>query len=245
MIEDDPVLGTFIDNYPSDRTRLLMMAGAMLAVVWFVITVALWQVEDGLASAITVVAIGLATLIIGWFLAHYWNREVILYKRGFSYREGSYLAFIRFENVTQIHQKAERLSYFGGVIRRTIYRMTITTDQDEKIVLHNNFYRKMSDLSLRMEIAVTEALRYRTRQILDDSKKVAFTDVLMVGNLGLYAEDRQLIWEDLKAVSVKGGQLRIASHDDDSWYSAPIEAVANIRLLLELLRERLPEEVTA
>ena len=245
MIEDDPVLGTFVDNYPSDRTRLLIVAGSVLAIVWFVTTVALWQVDDGPASLITVAVIGIATLIIGWFLAHYWNREVILFKRGFSYREGSYEAYIRFQNVVTIHQKAERFSYFGGLIRRNIYRVTLTTDQDEKIVLHNNFYRKMSDLSLRMDIAVTETLRPKIKQILDDGKKVAFGDDLMIGNLGLHVNDRDLLWEEMTTVNVKGGQLRIASRNDESWYTAPIEDVANIRLLLELLRERLPEEVMA
>ena len=245
MIEDDPVLGAFIDNYPSDRTRLLLVAGVALGIVWFIITVMLWQVEDGLASAVTVIVIGIATLFIGWFLAHYWNREVVLYKRGFSYREGSFLAFIRFHDVIKIHQKAERLSYFGGLVRRTIYRMTITTDQEETITLHNNFYRKMSDLSLRMELGVTESLRPKAKQTLNDSKKVAFTDVLMVGNLGLHVDDQQLTWDAVKTIMVKGGHLRIISQDDELWYSAPIEAVANIRLLLELVRERLPEEVTA
>ena len=92
MIEDDPVLGAFIDNYPSDRTRLLLFGGAIMGIIWFVVTIALWRVDDGTAFSVTVGIIAIATLGVGWFLTHFWNREVIIYKRGFSYREGSFLA---------------------------------------------------------------------------------------------------------------------------------------------------------
>ena len=51
MIDDDPVLGPYIDHHPSDRLRLLIVGGAVLGVVWFVVTVALWQAEVGLADA--------------------------------------------------------------------------------------------------------------------------------------------------------------------------------------------------
>ena len=36
---------------------------------------------------ITIAAMGIATVVVGWYVAHLWNREVVLYERGFSYRQ--------------------------------------------------------------------------------------------------------------------------------------------------------------
>jgi VIT1/CCC1 family predicted Fe2+/Mn2+ transporter len=81
VLEDDPALGAALANYPSDRARLLVIGGAILAVVWLVVTVALLNVEEGQAAAITILVMGAATVIVGWYVAHLWNREVVLYAR--------------------------------------------------------------------------------------------------------------------------------------------------------------------
>lgn len=237
MIEDDPVLGAFIDNYPSDRTRLLLFGGAIMGIIWFVVTIALWRVDDGTAFSVTVGIIAIATLGVGWFLTHFWNREVIIYKRGFSYREGSFLAFIRYEDIISIRQKAEQLSYFGGIIRRTVYRVTIKSNQDEIIIL-NNLYRKMQDLSIRLEVAITHSLRPRIVAKLEKDEQVAFGNTLSMSAQGLHHAGQDLLWEAYQAYSVKGGMLQIMSQDNDSWFTTPLEEVDNLRLLIDLLRER-------
>lgn len=236
MIEDDPVLGAFIDNYPSDRTRLLLFGGAIMGVIWFVVTIALWRVDDDTASAVTVGIIALATLGVGWFLTHFWNREVIVYKRGFSYREGSFIAFIRFDDIASIRQKAEQMSYFGGIVRRTVYRVTITTTQDEIIRL-NNLYRKMQDLSVRLEVAVTQVIRPRIEAKLQAGEQVTFTSSLSMSATGLHHAEQVLPWESYQGYSVKGGMLQIMAQDNSIWYSTPLEDVDNLRLLVDLLRE--------
>ncbi|MEQ8672587.1 MAG: hypothetical protein RLP44_17010 [Aggregatilineales bacterium] len=238
IIEDDPILGKFIAFYPSNRARLLLIAGGILGVVWFVVTVALWEVEAGLASAITVAVISATTLLVGWYVAHLWNREVILFEHGFSYRQGSYNAFIQYSDVRTIRQKAERLSYFGGWVHYTVYKVMLKTSLDEVIVL-NNIYRKMDDLSVRIEAAVTIFLRPYVKAQIQEHGSMPFAQSLSVTENGLNSEQRTLDWAQLGGYEVKNGALTIKTGANVSWLTVPLDEVDNIRLLLELLREHM------
>ena len=83
IIKDDPILGQFIATYPVNRLRLLILGGLVLGVVWFVTTVTLWNVDQDIASIATVTIIFVVSLVVGWGIMHLWNREVVLYERGF------------------------------------------------------------------------------------------------------------------------------------------------------------------
>lgn len=238
IIEDDPILGRFIAFYPSNRARLLLIAGAILVVVWFVVTVALWQVEAGLASAVTVAVISATTLVVGWYVAHLWNREVILFERGFSYRQGSYNAFIQYTDVRSLRQKAERLSYFGGLVRYTVYNVSLKTEFDELIVL-NNIYRKMDDLSVRIEAAVTIHLRPYVENQIAEHGVMPFGEAIRITRDGLQSEQGDLNWADFGGYEIKNGALLIKTHSGEVWLSEPLTEIDNIRLLLEMMRERL------
>lgn len=234
VIEDDPVLGAFVAHFPSNRARLLLIGGGALVVIWFVVTVALWQVEAVLASTLTVGILSVATLAAGWYIAHLWNREVILYERGFSYREGSNLAFIHYADVTSLRQNAERIAYFGGLVRRVTYRAIIKTTQDETIIL-NNVYNRVEELSIRMEQALTLTLKPGTEQALQAGQRVAFGDSLALSADGLHEGARTLPWTDLDSWAVRQGRLIFHSKSGGEWYTIPIGEVDNIRLLLDLL----------
>ncbi len=237
IIEDDPILGKFIDLYPSNRLRLLIIGGGVLAVVWFVTTVALWQVEEDLASAITVAIISITTLGVGWYMAHWWNREVILFERGFSYRQGSTTAFIQFADVRTIRQRAERRAYFGGLIRRTIFNVTLKTQYDEIIVL-DNLYNKIDDLSERLEIGVTNTLRPIVEARIEADGVAHFGNVLSLTADGLRANGDDLYWDEYGGFTVKEGALHLKRRDESTWLRVHLDEVENIRLLLQSIREK-------
>lgn len=234
---DDPVLGKYIRHYPSDRLRLLLLGGVVVGVAWFVTTVALWQVESDQAFIITVVVLFLVTLVVIWFMAHLWNREVVLYEQGFSYREGSHTAFILYATVSRFRQQAERRLYFGGFVRRTVYNLSIYTDEDEHIRL-NSLYRRIDELSLRLEQKITAAQLGAARRQLQEGGKVVFNSGLSMDAEGLHTGDYRLRWEDLGGHKLQNRQIHIAAKSGEVWHSAPLAGVDNVRLLIELLREQ-------
>jgi hypothetical protein len=242
ILQDDPVLGSFIANFPADRGRLLLTGGAVLAVVWFVVTVALWQVEAETAFLITVVILGIAALGVGWYISHLWNREVILYERGFSYREGSHTAFVRHHEIRAIRQRGERVSYFGGLLRRTRYQLTITTEYDEVITL-TMLYRRLDELAQRLEAAMIRARRPEIERRLAEGERLTFADSLQLSAGGLHHNGRDLPWDDFGGYRVNNGQLILLARGggDTGWHSVALSEVDNLRLLVDLLHEAPPQ----
>lgn len=234
-LDNDPVLGAVVANYPSDRARLLRIGGALLLVIWLLVTAALLNVEEQLAAVLTVLIVGSATMVVGWYIAHLWNREVVLYERGFSYREGSYNAFILYNNIISVRQLAERRAYFGGLIRRTVFRFTVKTSEDEIIIL-NNIYKRVEELGTRLEQQSLPAIRALMARALGEGKRFPFGDALSVGADGLYAGQRALAWTAYTGLKIQHGRLQIFS-GDTVWLALPLETVDNLLLLLETLRQ--------
>ncbi len=239
-LDDDPVFGAAIANFPSNRARLLAIGGAILVVVWLAVTFALLGVDEGAAAIITVLVMGLTTIVVGWYVAHLWNREVVLFARGFSYREGSYNAYILYDDVRSFRQHAERQAYFGGLIRRSVYRFSIQTIHDETIVL-TGVYRRVNQLGARLESCVIPVVKARMERQLAEGKPFDFAATLSVTRDGLCDGERDLRWDEFGGCKVQGGRLNLFRAGDDSpWFSIALAEVDNLALLVTVLNERKP-----
>lgn len=236
-IADDPILGPVVVNYPSDRLRLLIVGGGVYAVSAVVLNVAFLPVEAQTASIIVIGLMTVLALVIGWVILHSWNREVVLYERGFSYRQGSQLAYILFNEVRSIHLHAERVAYFGGLIRRTIRRFTLVTVHDETVLLDSR-YRRVDDLLSRLERAILPHLRAHADKRLAEGQTVRFGARLGLWSAGLSVDERQLPWTDYHSYGVQGGQLyiRAQANPEIMWTSIPLAEIENLALLVEFLR---------
>ena len=162
LFEDDPVLGRFMGQYPANRLRLLMISGGILLAVWFVVTVALWNVSDEVAATFTVLMITPVALLTGWYSLHLWNREVMVYEKGFTYRRGSQLAYIRYSEVIRTRQAGGITRYFGGLVKRNTFQFTVITECDEIVPL-NSLYKNLDELTLKIEAEIGE---WRTNPFL-------------------------------------------------------------------------------
>jgi len=237
MIEADPVLGAVVGVYPSDRGRLLVVAGVIGATAALILNFTLGAIRTWWGPLLTVIIMGLIVLALGWYLLHLWNREVILYARGFSYREGSRTVFFQYAEIRSIRQRAEQLAYLGNLIRRRVYRITLTTQQDETIVL-NNLYSRVSELSARLEQRIHEALLPLIQQRLAGGERVPFSDTLVVTTDGLQEGGRDLPWRHFSGYKVQQGRLLLLDTSGATWFSILLSEIDNITVLVDLLRQR-------
>lgn len=246
VLEGDPILGRVVANYPSNRGRRLITAGIACAIIGALITLALWDVEASTAGIITIAIMAVVGLVAGWYVLHTWNREVILYERGFSYREGSNIIYFLFEEVRTIRQRAERLRY-GGLIRRDVYTVTVKTIRDETIQLDGT-YQKIGELGERLEIMINRALYPAINARLTAGERVIFGKLLALTAGGLESENSpatdtvpDLAWGDLAGFKIEARQLQIymkGQPERTLWLAIPLAEIDNLVLLLDILKEK-------
>ena len=233
--ESDPILGDPIANYPSDRTRLLIQGGVIFLLIGGVLNIAFLPVEAATASIIVISSMAVVTLLIAWYVLHLWNREVVLYERGLSYRRGSQTALRRYDEVQSIHVKAERMTYFFGLVRRKVYRCTITTALDEALVL-DNIYRRIDDLVLRLEREVNRVLRQKAETQLANGYEVPFGSAVTLASGGLTVNGNALPWARFAGYSISSGQLTFNASDQPAWAQIALDDIENVTLLLSFLK---------
>src|SRR5512145_491549 len=234
MLEADPVLGPVVATYPADRARLLLPAGVVVGAVAVVLNYTLATIPDW-GPLLTVGLMSLVSLVAGWWVLHWWNREVILYDNGFSYREGGREVLFHYAEIKSVRERAEVFAYFGGLFRRTVYRLTLITVQDQQIIL-GNLYRRAPQLGEQLTRHVYREIEPAIRDRLARGEWVAFTETLRLSREGLHESGRVLPWPDYSSYQLQGGGLRVLTRSGETWVSLPLDAVDNIHLLVALLR---------
>lgn len=237
LIDADPVLGSALGHYPSDRLPPLIIAGvigapALVILNFTVAAVPAWW--SPIATILITAALGLA---LGWYILHIWNREIILYERGFSYREGSKTVFMTYAEIRSIRVRAERRAYFGGLLRRSVYRFTVTTQRDEQFTI-TNLYRRAAELGGALTEQINATLRPALAHRLSQGERVAFSDTLELSGEGLHESGRSLPWESYSGCRVANRQLALLDAEGAVWFALPLWEVDNITLLLDMLKSR-------
>ncbi|MAU12702.1 MAG: hypothetical protein CL607_22965 [Anaerolineaceae bacterium] len=235
VFDDDPILGRFVAYFPSYRLRLLIIGGLLYGIPVLVLQVLLANVEG--ASVLIIGSYAGIALLVGWYVLHLWNREVIVYENGFTYRQGSQIGYFRFVDITRIHQHAERVSYFG-IFKRDVITYTLHTDQAE--VLHvNAVYKDVAKLGLLLESKITAARQPIVEAQLEAGKLVEFGSLTMTDK-GLRYAEHVLAWDDFGKVAIERGALRLLDHNQVEHVSIPLAELDNLMLLVKLLRDHQP-----
>jgi hypothetical protein len=233
MLEADPVLGSYIANYPSDRLRLLVPAGLVILSVGVLLNYTVAEMQP-FGPALTVVLTAAVSLATGWRTLHFWNREVILYESGFTYREGGRTVYFIYEEIAAIRQQGEQLAYFGGLIRRAVYRFTLVTIRGETLML-TNLYHHVDRLIAHVERQVYPRLEVAIQKRLAAGEAVPFSANLRLSAAGLLADVGELAWATYGGVQVANGHLTILNREAE-WLALPLSQIDNIPVLLNLLR---------
>lgn len=238
MLEADPVFGKVLDNYPSNRARLVAPAVVLSGVAAVILNATLATVEAWWGPVLTVIIMAAVVLVLGWRALHYWNREVILYENGFSYREGARPVFFLYHEVLSVRQQGQRLAYFGGLIRRNTYRFTLTTLRGEVMML-DNLYVRVEELGEQMEKRIYAVLDPYLQELMAKGEKIPFSNTLRLSTSGLHEKGRDLPWSQFDGYKVSGGQITLfAQPDKADWLTIPLPEVDNLPLLIRWLKQR-------
>lgn len=235
IFEPDPVLGRYVSHHPSDRIRLMIIGavayGTPVAIINLLIPGA-----TGFTAAVIVAFYGVLALAVGWYVMHLWNREVIIYEQGFTYREGSRLAYFHFTEIIGFRQQAQRISYLG-LVQQERWTYTITTMQGETLKL-TNLYNNIKKLGDQLEKRITRIRKPIVEERLRRGETIAFGQHIALTQAGIVAGDRTLNYADFAGVRSQSGQLVIAAKQDAAWVTVPAPEVENLLLLVSLLRDQ-------
>lgn len=238
--DDDPVLGRYLAHYVSDRRRLITQAGLAYATGVIFIQLLFADASEGLLPFVVIALFAALSLAAGWYVLHLWNREVVLYERGFTYREGSNLGVFHYAEIVSVRQQAERVRYLG-FWRRDLYRYTLRSQHDETLRL-DNLYQYIAELGLRLEKAISAARLPVIEQRWAAGESIDFGGGLRLRREGIELNEgsgaRELFWHELGGHSLQGGRLVLRSRDGSDWAAVPLDALENLLLLLNLLKAR-------
>lgn len=237
LFKYDDLLGRYISHHPVNRLRLVAQALFVYFIATTVLQLLFVELDDQTASIVLIFFFAAIALGLGWYVMHLWNREVVIYEKGFNFREGSSIADFQYDEVASFRQKAERLRYFGGLFRRNVYTFKLTTYRGEVIKL-TNLYTDIEKLGNNLEVGINSVLDERVHDALERGESVSFGESFEMSDAGISADSQDLSWEEFDSFGTKQGRLTLASKTDETWYQIPLEDVDNLSLLAKILREK-------
>lgn len=242
LFEDDPTLGEYISHHPSRRVMLLMRGVIIYAIPTLILQVLFLNVDDQTAAIFLPFIYALLAGAVIWYVLHLWNREVVLYERGLSYRQGSATAYVLYGNIVRVRQSIEKQS-FAGLFPRTVYDYTLTTDLDETLRI-TNLYSETAKLTRALDAFIARDRLPMMRHQMASGQEVPFTERLRLTREGILAEERELFWHEFMGYRVQGGTMILQSKDNPEWAKIPVSEISNPVLLIALFKERRNNENT-
>jgi hypothetical protein len=241
-IEPHPLLGEPVDNFPSRRLRPLLIGWSFLIGVSLLFNLATWNIDTSAYGPWVALVFGIVALAVGWWVMHLWNREVILYERGLTYREGSTDVPFYYDELASIRLRAEQLMYFGGLLRRRAYQVTLTTHAGDVIRLDKT-YRRVDQLAEALNQRITDLRRPQIQAALAAGEAIPFTPYLSLTTTGVVVDTENgdsvtLAWDDYTGYAAKQGQLQLMTTAGRVWVRVPLNEIDNLWLLVEYLRAK-------
>lgn len=234
-IEDDPILGRYVAHFTAHRLKLLLQAGAIYAVSALIITFTTWDLEGTLVDVVVPLLYALVAMPLIWAVAHLWNREVIVFERGFTYRQGSVVAAFPFHMIAQVDVQITTLRLFGLIPYERVLGQ-LRSEQGDLIRVDGVFKDSRRLLELLERGILRDRLPVLQAQI-DNRQEVEF-GALTLTREGLRDRDgRALSWEAFTRARVERDSIAIVS-GHDVWGRYHDRDLHSEALLVRLLMER-------
>jgi hypothetical protein len=234
IFEAHPSLGKYVAHHPSRRLWLVLRGAVFYAIPVGLLQLLTFRVEDAAAQLILPVLYAVIALVVVWYVAHFWNREIVLYRGGFTYREGSQIADFRYGDIARVRDETERLRFFG-IFPWTRYRYTMQTRYDETLRV-TNLYAETQVLIDLLDKRIAHAQLPLAREQITAGGTVNFGAELSLSREGLQHGEDELFWHELAGHRVRDGRLHLLRDNDTAWAAIPVRELDNIVLLLALLK---------
>ncbi len=236
----DPMLGGVLSLHPGNRLIPLFTAAIIGAPIAGLLILTAAQTDAWWSMPVTVGGVAITALGLGWYVLHHWNREVVLYQRGFSFREGSETIFFNYDEVKWLGISARRMAYLGGLVRRDRYRITVVTWAGDRLVI-TSLYQRAALLASRLTAQVDRPLRARVEAMWARGDAVSFSEGLALSQQGIAwtGEDgvtQRLGWDDFGGYAIGGGALTLHRADGSAFAVIPLDALFNPTLLIDMLK---------
>lgn len=234
--EADPTLGDYISHHPSQRIMLLIRGGGVYSVAVGLLQIIFWSVDDQTAAIFLPILYAAISGGALWYVLHLWNREVVLYERGFSYQQGSNTAYVLYANIVRVRQHIEKVS-LAGFFERTVYDYTLTTVLDE-ILKISNLYSETEKLTRALDAFIARDRMPIIQQQIASGQESPFTEQLRLTREAILYEERELFWHEYEGYRVRAGIMILQGKDNPEWAKIPVIEINNPVLLITLLKER-------
>lgn len=234
IFDPDPVLGGYVSHHPSNRVLLMIRAGLFYGVAVIALQLVFFPVPDATAGIYLPIAFAAVAGATFWYMLHHWNREVVLYQRGFTYRQGSATAYILYANVIKLLQNIEVVG--AGSLKRRFFDYKLVTDMDETLPI-TNVYSNPDKLTRLLEKFITRDRLQLLEGRLAKGENVSLAPDFTLTSEGILRAEDELFWHEYRGARVKNGQITIASSRDEAWATLPADSFDNPLLALAALKQ--------
>jgi len=245
-------LGASVGYYPVRKvTRwgdlvacLVLLGGAVLVFIYGIyITYLAYQlhgpamIDDKMtAPALIAFLLIVVGLLAGWGAYVNWKKGVVVYERGFVYRDRKGLQTWRWEDILTMTSAITR-HYYNGIYTGTTHIYTLLNRQNQKLKLADSIL-KVENLANAIDTNIFPLLYPRAADMYNAGEALAFGPVA-ISKQGIAIGKRTYPWTDVKEVSIRRGTLKV-SKKEGGWFSgagAAASAIPNLRVLLAIVHQ--------
>lgn len=223
---------------------VFLLGGAALLVLYGVYEAYIWSqqygpamIDDKLTGPLIIA--GIMFLFggwAGWSAYSNWNKSLVIYDRGFAYRDRKGIQTWQWINVTSITAAITR-HYTNGIYTGTTHVYTLYNNQSEKIVLNDSF-KKVEEVAGIIENNVYPLLYERAVQVYNSGQTLTFGPVA-INKGGILIGKKNYPWTEVKQVSINNGYVKV-SKKDGGWFSgasAAAAAIPNLKIMLSIVNQ--------
>ena len=245
-------LGGLLGYYPVRKANrwgnlvvcLILLAGAVLVFLYGIYSSFLAYQLHGPAvigdkiTAPVLIAVLLSGLglLAGWGAYVNWRKGVVVYERGFAYRDRTGLQTWRWDDILTMTSAITR-HYHNGIYTGTTHIYTLLNRQNQKLKLVDSI-GKVEDLAKTIDTNIFPLLYPRAVDQYNAGEMLAFGP-LAISKQGITIGEKTYPWGAVKEVSIHHGILKVTKKEG-GWFSgarAAASVIPNLRVLLAIIQQ--------